>query len=199
MDWNERYNSSAYLFGKEPSQFLIKHAQFLSSGRKALCVADGEGRNGVWLAEQGIDVHAIDGSSAALEKANLLAAKHGVTLKLEQCDVMKWHWPEAVYDYVIGIFIQFSKPPERDRLFAAMKNALKPNGLIFLHGYTPQQLEFRTGGPSEVENLYTEELLRQSFHDYEIITLQSYVMYLSEGTAHVGASALIDLVARKRL
>ncbi len=199
MDWNERYNSSAYLFGKEPSQFLIKHAQFLSSGRKALCVADGEGRNGVWLAEQGINVHAIDTSSVALEKADLLAAERGVTLTLEQCDVVNWHWPEAVYDYVIGIFMQFSKPPERDRLFAAMKNALKPNGLIFLHGYTPQQLEFRTGGPSEVENLYTEELLRQSFHDYEIITLQSYVMHLSEGTAHVGASALIDLVARKRL
>lgn len=198
MDWNERYNSSDYLFGKKPSQFLIKHAQFLSSGRKALCVADGEGRNGVWLAEQGIDVHAIDGSSAALEKANLLAAEHGVTLTLELCDVMNWHWPAAVYDYVIGIFIQFSKPPERDRILTAMKNALKPNGLIFLQGYTPQQLEFRTGGPSEVENLYTEELLRQSFREFEIVVLQSYVAQMSEGTAHVGTSALIDLVAQKR-
>lgn len=197
MDWNERYNSSNYLFGKEPSQFLIKHAQLLSSGRKALCVADGEGRNGVWLAEQGIDVHAIDGSAAALEKANLLAAERGVTLTLEQCDVENWRWPDAVYDYVIGIFIQFSKPPERDQIFTAMKNALKPNGLIFLHGYTPQQLEFRTGGPTEVENLYTEELLRQSFSDFQIIALQSYEAQIAEGTAHVGMSALIDLVARK--
>lgn len=197
MDWNKRYSSDGYLFGKEPSQFLMRNAKFLTSDKSALAVADGEGRNGVWLAEQGIEVHAIDASSVALEKANLLAAERGVTLTLEQCDIANWQWPEAVYDYVIGIFIQFSKPPERDRIFAGMKTALKPNGQIFLHGYTPQQLEFRTGGPSEVENLYTEELLRQSFGDFEIITLHSYQAQICEGTAHVGTSALIDLVARK--
>jgi len=98
---------------------------------------------------------------------------------------------------VVAVFIQFSNPEERQRIFAGLAQALKPGGRLLLHGYTPKQLEYRTGGPSAVENLYTPELLRQAFAGLEIEELREYEAELNEGLAHRGRSALIDLVARK--
>lgn len=98
---------------------------------------------------------------------------------------------------VVGIFIQFAGPAERPAQMAGMKQAVKPGGLLLLQGYTPKQLEFRTGGPSAVENLYTSAVLRELFADWEIISLREHEDTIAEGNAHVGRSALIDLVARK--
>jgi hypothetical protein len=98
---------------------------------------------------------------------------------------------------VVGIFIQFAGPAERPRQLAGMKQAVKPGGLLFLQGYTPKQLEYRTGGPSAVENLYTEVLLRETFADWEIVLLHEHEDLVEEGSAHAGRSALIDLVARR--
>ncbi|MDE2586228.1 MAG: class I SAM-dependent methyltransferase, partial [Betaproteobacteria bacterium] len=108
-----------------------------------------------------------------------------------------WEWPEAAYDLVVAMFIQFAGPAERDVLFAGMQRALKPGGHLLLHGYTPKQLEYRTGGPGAVENLYTPEMLRAAFSGLEIEELREYEADLAEGQAHRGISALIDLVARK--
>jgi hypothetical protein len=101
------------------------------------------------------------------------------------------------FDVVVGIFIQFAGPAERPAQMAGMKQAVKPGGLLLLQGYTPKQLEFRTGGPSAVENLYTSTMLRALFADWEIISLREHEDTIAEGNAHVGRSALIDLVARK--
>jgi cyclopropane fatty-acyl-phospholipid synthase-like methyltransferase len=133
----------------------------------------------------------------ALEKAERLAAERSAKLDFELADLLNWEWPESRYDVVVGIFIQFVGPELRAQMFEGMKCSLKPGGLLLLQGYTPRQLEYRTGGPSQVENLYTEALLREAFADMEMLHLAEHESFISEGTGHHGMSALIDLVARK--
>lgn len=195
--WNERYAGEHYHFGTEPNAFLVSQRHLLKPGMSCLAVADGEGRNGVWLAEQGLDVLSVDSSPVALEKAKRLAAERGVTLRYELADLSDWAWPESRYDVVVAIFIQFVGPELRKRMFDDMKRCLKPGGLLLLQGYTPRQHEYRTGGPSQVENLYTEALLREAFADMEILHLVEHDSVLNEGSGHCGTSALIDLVACK--
>jgi ubiquinone/menaquinone biosynthesis C-methylase UbiE len=195
--WDERYAAEHYIFGTAPNVFLASQAALIRPGMRALAVADGEGRNGVWLAEQGAQVHAIDFSPLALEKARKLAGSRGVTLEFEQADVLNWSWPEATYDLVAAIFIQFAPPPERDRIIAGIRRCLKPGGVLILQGYTPKQIEFATGGPPSAANMYTAELLREWFADWKIQHLREHESVISEGSHHHGMSALIDLVAQK--
>lgn len=197
--WSARYRDAGddYLFGTAPNKFLVGQAERFAAGMSVLSVADGEGRNAVWLAEQGCRVTATEISPVALEKAAKLARGRHVTVDFVQADILAWEWPAAAYDAVVGIFVQFAGPAERPRQLRGMKQAVKPGGLLFLQGYTPKQLEYRTGGPSAVENLYTEALLRELFGDWEILVLREHEDSIEEGTAHAGRSALIDLVARR--
>ncbi len=196
--WNKRFSSTDdYIFGTQPNAFLVSQRHLLVPGMKTLAVADGEGRNGVWLARQGLDVLSVDGSSVAQEKAHKLALQHKVHMDLECADLCAWNWGNERFDAIVGIFIQFAGPTLRTKLFEHAKAALKPGGYLLLEGYRPEQLEYKTGGPSAVENLYTETLLREAFADMEILHLASYDAELSEGDGHLGLSAVIDLVARK--
>jgi cyclopropane fatty-acyl-phospholipid synthase-like methyltransferase len=195
--WDERYAQEGYLFGTEPNVFLVTQQHFLKPGMRCLAVADGEGRNGVWLAQQGLKVLSVEASAAALEKAKKLAQQRGVAIEFEQADLTQWEWGEDRFDVVAAIFIQFAPPALREQMFAGIKRCLKPGGLLLLQGYTPRQLEYKTGGPPVAENMYTETLLRKAFGDMEILHLREHDEHVSEGTAHSGMSALIDLVARK--
>jgi len=195
--WDERYRGEGYLFGREPNAFLKREAFRFAKGGEVLAVADGEGRNGVFLAGLGLKVHAIDASSVALEKSARLAREAGVEIELEQADLADWFWPQDAYDYVVAIFIQFADPAMRTRFFEAMKRALKPGGLLLLHGYRPEQVELGTGGPPQRENMYTRDLLISAFGDLEILHLEEHDATIHEGHGHSGPSALIDLVARR--
>ena len=196
--WDERYSGEEYFYGTAPNAFLISHQDLLQSGMSCLAVADGEGRNGVWLAQQGLDVLAVDASSVALMKARKLSQQRGVAVQFEQVDLQQWDWGVNRFDVVAGIFIQFAPPDMREQMFVNIKQCLKPGGLLLLQGYTPRQLEYKTGGPSQAENLYTESLLRAAFADMEISLLSEHDDVIREGIGHNGMSALIDLVARKR-
>jgi len=202
--WSGRYAAAGddYLFGTAPNKFLVRQAQRLNPAMTALSVADGEGRNSVWLAEEGLTVTAVEVSPVALHKAQRLATARHVAVDFVLADILAWAWPEQSYDIVAGIFIQFAAPAQREVLFRRMQAALKPGGLLLLHGYTPKQLEYRTGGPSALENLYTEKLLREAFAGLEILELREHEDVLEEGSGgqrgHWGRSALIDLVARKK-
>ncbi len=195
--WDERYQGEAYLFGEAPNAFLAAQAHRLRPGMSALAVADGEGRNGVWLAQQGLDVLSVDSSPVAQAKAARLAEARGTTLRLEEVDLASWAWPEGQFDVVAAIFIQFAGPDLRDQIFAGLKQALKPGGLLLLEGYRPEQIAYGTGGPRVPENLYTEAMLRAAFSDFEILELSAYDAVIEEGAGHSGQSALIDLVARR--
>lgn len=195
--WNARYATPDYIFGTAPNRFLASQQARILPGMRALALADGEGRNGVWLAQQGAVVHALDVSNLALDKARMLAAERGVSVEFELADMLNWTWPEAAYDMVAAIFIQFAPPPERDRIIEGIRRTLKLGGTLVLQGYTPRQLEFATGGPGNPANMYTVEGLRTWFGDWDIVHLDEHDAFISEGTHHHGMSALIDLVAIK--
>lgn len=196
-EWDRRFGREDWLFGTEPNAFLVRQAPLLRPGMRVLAVADGEGRNGVWLAEQGLDVLSLDASAVAQAKARRLAASRGVTIATELADVLSWDWGRERFDAVAAIFIQFARPQERRRLFRLMQDALVPGGLLLLQGYRPEQVALGTGGPPFVENMYTEPMLREAFAGMEILALRSYEAAIREGTGHDGMSALIELVARK--
>ena len=202
-EWSNRYRNAGehYLFGTEPNRFLALRANLLQAGQTALSVADGEGRNSVWLAEQGLDVTAIEISPVAVEKARRLMVGRKVEVRFLVADMLAANWPPAhlanAFDWVIGIFIQFVGPEGREKQFSAMKQVTRPGGRILLHGYTPKQLDYRTGGPSAIENLYTKEILLTAFGDWEIEDMFEYEEEVSEGRGHEGISAMIGVVARK--
>ncbi len=195
--WDERYAGDEYLFGTEPNAFLVSQRHLLQPGLTCLAVADGEGRNGVWLAQHELKVLSVEGSRVALEKAKKLAERRHVQIDFEQADLEHWEWGEARFDVVAAIFIQFAGPALRAQLFANIKRCLKPGGLLLLQGYTPRQLEFKTGGPPVAENMYTEVLLRESFGEMEWLHFAEHDGIIREGAGHHGMSALIDLAARK--
>lgn len=196
--WDQRYDRPDYVFGTEANAFLTSCAALLTPGQSALCVADGEGRNSVWLAAQGLTVTAFDASEVGLAKARRFAAERGVSVDYHHSSIEAWDWGEGRYDVVVAIFIQFAPPALRDRIFEGMRSSVKPGGLILLQGYRPEQIAYGTGGPRQVENLYTAALLHDAFADFEILRLSEHDSEMHEGSGHAGMSALVDLVARRK-
>ncbi|MBN2758967.1 MAG: class I SAM-dependent methyltransferase [Rhodobacteraceae bacterium] len=197
--WEDRFNRPDYLFGTEPARALRDHVAWLVPGQRALAVADGEGRNSVFMAEQGLHVTAADNAPSALAKARALADARGVAVDFMQTDLLA-DWPAewlGAYDLVVGIFIQFTGPTERAAMFARMAKCLRPGGVLLLHGYRPEQLAYGTGGPRAVEKLYTEAMLRAAFAGWQVAECRAYDRDIQEGTGHAGMSALIDFIARK--
>lgn len=195
--WNTRFSGDGYIFGTEPNHFLVSALPLLRPGMRVLVVADGEGRNSVWLAKQGLIATAFDISPVGVEKAKKLASEQQVEVNFAVSDCDSWHWEDEHYDAVVAIFIQFADPAMRARMFSNFIKTLKPGGLLILQGYTPKQLEYKTGGPPDISHLYTKELLRDAFSSMQIDQLTSYEKMLDEGTQHAGMSALIGLIAHK--
>lgn len=196
--WNKRFTTEDFIFGTEPNTWLREHAPVWQRGQRVLCVADGEGRNSVWLAQRGVVVDAYDIADVGVAKARRLAQAQGVQVNYSVADCDTYDYGEARYDGVVAIFVQFADPAMRARMFEHIKRCLKPGGVLILQGYTPKQLEYKTGGPPFVEHLYTEAMLREAFAGFEILALREYEAELTEGSQHKGMSALIGLVVRRR-
>jgi len=197
--WNRRFEAPGFVFGTEPNAWLRDHAAHWQEGQQVLCVADGEGRNSVWLARRGLRVDAFDIAEVGVAKARSFAASAGVSVNYSVANCDSHFWTEAAYDGVAAIFVQFADPALRARLFAHIERSLRPGGTLVLQGYTPRQLEYKTGGPSIASHLYTETLLRDAFSGMDILELREYEAELSEGAGHNGRSALVGMVARRRI
>jgi SAM-dependent methyltransferase len=195
--WNARYSSEEFHFGEEPNAFLRGQARHLRAGQTVLCVADGEGRNSVFLGGLGLKVTAFDFAPNAVAKAARLALARGVQVDHRLGDIFTWDWSSASYDAVVAIFIQFLPPNIRDQVFGEMKKVVRPGGLMLLEGYRPEQVDYGTGGPPRREHMYTREWLELQFSDWDIVELNAYDAAIHEGHGHSGMSALIDVVARK--
>jgi cyclopropane fatty-acyl-phospholipid synthase-like methyltransferase len=194
--WNHRFAAEHYVFGEAPNAYLKSQAAHLVPGT-ALAVADGEGRNGVWLAQQSLQVDAFDFSNNALRKAHALAQSRQVAVNWVHSDWQSFDLRPAHYDNVVGIFFQFATPDERSALFARMLSSLKPGGTMIIQGYTPRQLDFNTGGPGKLAHMYDEALMLDAFGELDILDLRTYEAEISEGTGHQGMSGLLGLTARK--
>lgn len=197
--WDDRYKKEGYFYGKSPNHWLASKTALLMPGMRVLVPADGEGRNSVWCAAKGMVVDAFDLSSVAIDKAQKLAQEAGVQVNYLKSSVDEWQWQENLYDAVILIFVNFATPNMRRRLFANCMAALKPGGRLFLYGYRTEQLQYKTGGPPVFEQLYTEAMLEEAFSDFNILEMRSYDEVLNEGSGHNGLSALIGMIAEKKV
>jgi SAM-dependent methyltransferase len=195
--WEQRFAAQDYVFGTAPNAFLAAQLGLLPKQGRALAIADGEGRNGVWLAQQGLDVLSIDFSPSAQAKARALADMRGVKIRTELIDVTQYDWPDSAFDVVIDIFTQFSDPIARADKFAGIRKALKTGGLLLLQGYRPEQIAYGTGGPKCADNMYTRALLEREFASFRRLQIEEYDTEMHEGSAHAGMSAVIDLVGWK--
>ncbi len=195
--WDQRYGEAGFLYGTEPNAYLASQRHLFASGKKALAVADGDGRNSVWLARQGLAVDAFDLSPVAVAKARELAQQAAVAVNYRACDCEAWPWVSQAYDYVVAIFIQFAAPAMRQRLFANMVDSLKPGGYLILQGYVPTPLELEAMGPDLLDHLYSESLLRSAFAEMRIVDLQVYQAVLAEQGPQSEPSALIGMVGQK--
>lgn len=196
MNWDARYATDTYLFGKDPAVFLTRQAARIPDGSRVLCVADGEGRNSVYLASLGHDITAFDPSPNAVAKARALAAAAGVTVDFNIAGLDDWDWSQPT-DVIAAIFIQFLNSDARAAVFTTFRDALPPGGLLLLHGYAPRQVEYGTGGPPFVDHMYTLPMLEDAFAGWDILHSADYDAVIEEGPGHSGKSGLIDFIARK--
>lgn len=195
--WDERFAKAEAVYGEEPNAYLRAQAGRLVAGAKVLVPGDGYGRNGIWLARQGYDVHTVDVSRVGVERARAAAEKAGVAMRIEQADAAAWSWPVGEYDAVFSIF--FHMPSAlREVVHRKMLATLKPGGLLVLQAFSPGQLKFASGGPKQVDLLYTAEQLEKDFAGSEVVELQEAVVELEEGRMHSGPGAVVQGVFRKR-
>lgn len=195
--WDGRFADSGHYYGTRPNGFLVDQAWRLPPKARVLAVADGEGRNGVWLAEQGHKVVAVDASPRGLQKASTLALQRGVSLSTICADLRDWDWPDAVYDAVAAIFFHLPSTT-RQTLHRRMLAAVKPGGVAILEAFRPDQLPLTSGGPKNPDMLFTAAMLREDFADADILLCEETRAELYEGPGHRGPAELVRLVARRR-
>lgn len=195
--WDQRYDTDSYIFGRTPNAFLASRQGDLPTTGDVLALADGEGRNGVWLASLGLQVTSVDSSPVALAKARRLADDQGALPTFVEADLASFDLGESRWDAIVAIFIQVLGSVERQVLHQRIVAGLKPGGVLILQGYTPDQLQYRTGGPPDVDRLYSAAQLQAEFAGMHMRHLQERIVELQEGDAHCGPSAVVEMVAVK--
>ncbi|ASS76746.1 SAM-dependent methyltransferase [Tumebacillus algifaecis] len=195
--WHERFNTADYVFGKEPNAFLASIAHRLPAEGKWLAIAEGEGRNAVFLAEQGHRVTTWDLAESGLQKTKQLAAERNVAVATEWVDLSNAVWQPAQWDGIVCIFGHF---PEalRNRTLQGVKTAVKPGGYYLTEVYSKYQLPYKSGGPKDEALLYQAEDLLQAFADWKIVHFFMGEVVREEGTGHQGLSHVIQLLAQKQ-
>lgn len=199
--WDERYRGGDFAFGTAPNAFLASQAQYLKPGLRAFVPGDGQGRNGVWLAQQGLIVESVDISPIGVAASKELAKARGVEINAMVGDLLDWNWPLRRYDLVASLYLHFLDF-DRPRLHQAMLNALKPGGILILEAFSVDQLEFQkshsSGGPKTADMLYSEAKLAADFVDASILLMEKATVVLSEGHRHQGPAAVMRAVVQKR-
>jgi SAM-dependent methyltransferase len=193
--WNQRYAEEGFVYGTQPNDFLAQAAARIPRGR-VLSLAEGEGRNGVYLASLGYDVVGVDSSAVGMAKAQRLAREQGVELTTVVADLGRFIIPQASFSGVVSIFCHL--PPEiRGPLLRDAVAGLIPGGMLVLEAYTPRQLEYGTGGPPQAELMMTLEQLRRDLVGLELEHALEIEREVHEGRYHRGLSSVVQVIGRK--
>ncbi|MEM9220305.1 MAG: class I SAM-dependent methyltransferase [Cyanobacteria bacterium P01_F01_bin.150] len=195
-NWNKRYSDEEYVYGTEPNSFLVEYSDMLSN--PVLSIAEGEGRNAVFLASRGRTVYAVDGSDVGLAKAQALASKKGVTIQTEVADLLQFEPEENTYGSIISIFAHLPSAI-RKRLYPMLEHSLRKGGILLLEAYSEEQLRYGTGGPSDLDMLMTQSKIRQEFPNCEPILLRKIERDVCEGKFHTGVASVIQFIGRKTM
>ncbi|CAG9295181.1 class I SAM-dependent methyltransferase [Celerinatantimonas diazotrophica] len=196
--WDERFSDSIYVYGCEPSQFLVEQMQLLGNqSRRVLTLGEGEGRNGVYLARLGHEVHAVDGSVAGQSKALNLAEAQHVSLDYSVADLADYQF-EGQYDLMVMIFCHLPLAI-RTKVHQQMCEHLAPGGVIIYQAYSPWQLQLGTGGPKKREMLVELSELEQDFSALNFMTCRQLQKKIVEGIYHTGMADVVEMVAQRPL
>jgi SAM-dependent methyltransferase len=194
--WNERYAADGFAYGTEPNAFLAQHAKLLVG--PVLSLAEGEGRNAVFLASLGLDVLGVDGSEVGLAKARALAAARGVSIRTEVADLATYEPPEQAFGAVVSISAHLPSVA-RKRLHGLAERALRPGGIVLLEAYTRAQLARTTGGPKDPDMLMSRADLLAEFANCEPMLAREIEREVVEGRFHTGLASVVQFLARKRV
>lgn len=193
--WNQRYGGEAYAYGVEPNDFLVEQTHRIPAGR-VLCLAEGEGRNAVYLAKRGYEVTAVDMSAAGLDKARRLAAASGVAITTQLADLASYEIEPQAWQGIVSIFAHVP-PPLRQRLYGSVVHGLRPGGVVIVEAYNPRQLHYQTGGPRQLELLVSLNALREELHGLTEVVGREVDRPVVEGEFHTGLGAVVQYLARK--
>lgn len=193
--WDERYAEEEYAYGKQPNDFLVENFKVIPKG-KVLSLAEGEGRNAVFLAQQGYDVTAVDGSSVGLEKAQKLAQEKGVKITTIQADLDSYEIETNMWDGIISIFCPLTES-QRQRIHQQVVAGLKENGVYLIEAYTPEQVELGTGGGKSIETMTTKQSLEQDLSALKFLKLHQTIREIIEGKYHTGMGSVVQGIAVK--
>ncbi len=193
--WDKRYSTKHYIYGTQPNSFLEQHVTEIPKG-KVLCLADGEGRNSVFLAKQGYNVTAIDASAIGIEKAKKLARDNNVSVEYIHADLATYKLGQQQWEGIVSIFCHL---PEKLRaeLHAKVVHALKKTGVLLLEAYTPDQLKHGTGGPPTAELTMSAEILKKELNGLQFSLLQELERDVIEGSHHTGRGAVVQVIAKR--
>ena len=194
--WDQRYSEAGYAYGTDPNDFLRESTHLLPKGGRVLCLAEGEGRNSVFLARHGFQVTAVDSSTVAMEKTQRLAQQHGVEVETIVDDLATFTFAPNQYNAIISIFCHLP-PPLRKTVHQSIQGSLKDSGIFLLEGYTPKQLEHGTGGPPIAELLMNLKEIREELFPLTILHGLELERNILEGKLHTGFGAVVQLIAQK--
>jgi SAM-dependent methyltransferase len=195
VDWDELYARDGYAFGTDPNGFLVSVATMLQQG-PTLCLAAGEGRNAVYLASLGFDVLAVDASAVGLAKAERLARERCVELRTARADLLDFDMGDACFENIVSVFCHVPSRLRR-RVHAGVVRALRPGGMFILEAFRPEQLEFNSGGPTQLDLLMSSDDVQAELQGLEMVRVGRVIRRLSEGSGHNGQAAVLEIVARK--
>ena len=193
--WDERYDTQAYIYGKQPNEFLVSALPRIEKGR-VLSLAEGEGRNAVYMAECGYEVTGLDSSSVAKRKALKLAKEKQVSFDYINCDISQFTFHTNYWDGIVSVF--FPLPPTlRRQLYNNIQRALRPGGILIVEAYTPDQIAFGTGGGSDPSTMQTKKSLEEDLAGMSFIHLEEKEREVYEGSFHTGLSSVVQCIAAK--
>lgn len=194
--WDQRFAADHYVYGTEPNAYLRSQSWRLPKAGAALSVADGEGRNGVFLAQAGLEVLAVDSSQVGLDKAQDLARSRDVCLRTLTTDLGEWGWRRDAFDVVVSIYAHFP-PVLRRQINRHIVDSLRPGGLIILEAFHKDQVPLTSGGPKDPDMLYDLAMIEQDFAGLETLERLSGIVRLDEGPLHQGEARVVRYVGRR--
>lgn len=194
--WNERYSENGFAYGIHANDFLIENYHIFKPGGRILCLAEGEGRNAIFLAKQGFDVCAVDQSEVGINKLNNWATKENVKIDTVLADLIEYGFGESKWDGIISIFGHLP-PALRAKVHHGIIKSLKVGGLYLCEGYTVEQLKFGTGGPKDSQLFLSKEIIEEELKELKVIKLETKERLINEGKYHQGMSAVVQFIGKK--
>ena len=196
--WDDRYNREEYYYGTEPNDYLRETAKLIRPGGAVLCLAEGEGRNAVFLAKLGYHVTAVDFSAIALSKLEKLAVESGVQVQTVCRDLTEFEFGEGLWDGIVSIWCHLPSPL-RIQVHNKLIHGLKVGGIYIYEAYTPDQIPLATGGPKDPDMMPTAQILMQELKGLQFHKLQELRREIHEGLGHNGLSAVVQVLGKRSL